>query len=139
MIWMRKPFGNDLELDLVLEFVQLRIFIDLALQFLQQQFQPFLLDLLGHAFGLFVTDGHFIRLRLGFDLGIERVLRCQGRRTTQVDDVGRAAFGKADRVLEVTGDGDLLLRRGVDSSHSTRKNAIIAVAKSAKAIFQAPP
>jgi hypothetical protein len=27
----------------------------------------------------------------------------------------------------------------VDSSHNTRKNAIIAVAKSAKAIFQAPP
>jgi hypothetical protein len=27
----------------------------------------------------------------------------------------------------------------VDISHSTRKNAIIAVAKSAKAIFQAPP
>jgi hypothetical protein len=32
----------------------------------------------------------------------------------------------------------IFCRAAVDSSHSTRKNAIIAVAKSAKAIFQAP-
>jgi hypothetical protein len=50
---------GDLEQDLVLELLQLRVFFDLVLQLLQQQFQTLLLDLLGHGLDGIALDRDF--------------------------------------------------------------------------------
>ncbi|MCY1179032.1 hypothetical protein D9M73_194100 [compost metagenome] len=102
---------GDFEQDLVLEFLQLRIFIDLVLQLLQKQFEALAFDLLGHALDLgAVYLRCHIRLWLSIDVGIDRPLGRQLWRSPHVDNVRRAALGEADRVLEIAGNGDFLLR-----------------------------
>lgn len=71
--------AGDLEVDLVLEVLEHRIFVDLVLQLLQQQRQALSLNLLGEVLGLvgvdlvvlLGADPAFVGVRLGLDLRIE--------------------------------------------------------------------
>lgn len=112
--------AGDLEVDLVLEVLEHRIFVDLVLQLLQQQRQTLSLNLLGEVLGLIGVDlvvllgadPAFVGVRLGLDLRIEGLVRRRRRRAAEVDDVGAGAFAETDGVLEVSGNRLLLLRGG---------------------------
>src|SRR5450830_540190 len=115
---------GDLERNLILEFQQLRVFVNLGLQLLQQQFEALLLDLFGQAFNGFALDRNVFLRCLSLDLRVDGALRRQLRRTAQVDHEGRAAFRETNRVFEVTGDGDLLLggRGGHQPQHQEERH-----------------
>ncbi len=95
---------SDLEQNLVLEFLQLRVFLDLGLQFLEQHLQTFLLHRFSLGLGIFRLKRHGVRRRRGLHLGVQRLVRRHLWRTAQIDHIGRTAVREADRVLEITGD-----------------------------------
>ena len=112
---------GDLEENLILELLQLGIFLDLGLQLLQQHLQTLLLDLLSQLFSLLDLQllgrvlrihGRLRRIRCIFHFRIERAIRRWRRRTTEVDNVRTGAFGEADGILEVARNRLFLLRCG---------------------------
>ncbi|MNZ95600.1 hypothetical protein D3C78_1147600 [compost metagenome] len=71
---------GDFEEDLVLEFLQLRVFFDLVLQFLQQQLQTLALNLLGHALNLVLVQLNTgIRSWLGLLFRVDGLFRSEFR------------------------------------------------------------